>query len=142
MQCEEMAKLSAKDLEYRHEGNSVSLINFHFVFVPKRRKPVLVREIVDRAQEIMFEVAVANRWRILSLGIQPDHIHLLVNVTVNDSAAKVAHRFKGRLSHDLRIEFEWLKKLPSMWTPSYFVSSVGNVSTAIVKQYIETQTGK
>ncbi|GAB4237738.1 MAG: hypothetical protein Kow00121_64740 [Elainellaceae cyanobacterium] len=56
-----MAKLSAKDLEYRHEGNSVSLINFHFVFVPKRRKPVLVRGIVDRTQEIMFEVAVANR---------------------------------------------------------------------------------
>jgi putative transposase len=137
-----MAKLSAKDLEYRHEGNSVSLINFHFVFVPKRRRPVLVRKIVDRAQEIIFEVAVQNKWRILSLGIQPDHIHLLVNVTVNDSAAKVAHRFKGRLSHDLRIEFEWLKKLPSMWTPSYFVGSVGNVSTAIVKQYIESQTGK
>lgn len=137
-----MAKLSAKDLEYRHEGNSVSLINFHFVFVPKRRKAVLVKGVVDRAQAIIFEVAVENRWRVLSLGIQPDHIHLLVNVTVNDSASKVAHRFKGKLSHDLRIEFEWLKKLPSMWTPSYFCSSVGNVSTAIVKQYIESQSGK
>jgi putative transposase len=137
-----MAKLSAKDHEYRHEGNSVSLINFHFVFVPKRRKPVLINGLVDRAQEIMFEVAVKNRWRILSLGIQPDHIHLLLNVTVNDSAATVAHRFKGRLSHDLRQEFVWLQKLPSTWTPSYFVCSVGNVSTAIVKQYIESQTGK
>ncbi|RUR85744.1 transposase [Chlorogloeopsis fritschii PCC 9212] len=71
-----------------------------------------------------------------------NRFHLLVNVTVNDSAAKVAHRFKGRLSHDLRIEFEWLKRLPSTWTPSYFVASVGNVSTAIVKQYIQSQTGK
>lgn len=137
-----MAKLSAKDLEYRHEGNSVSLINFHFVFVPKRRKPVLIKEVAERAQAIIFEIAVKNRWRILSLAIQPDHVHLLVNVTVNDSAASVAHKVKGRLSHDLRIEFEWLKRLPSTWTPSYFVSSVGNVSTAIVREYIESQTGK
>jgi putative transposase len=137
-----MAKLSAKDLEYRHEGNSVSLINFHFVFVPKRRKPVLINIVAERTQEIIFDIAVKNRWKILSLGIQPDHIHLLINVTVNDSAAKVAHRVKCRLSHDLRIEFEWLKRLPSTWTPSYFVASVGNVSTAIVKQYIESQTGK
>jgi len=137
-----MAKLSAKDLEYRHEGNTVSLINFHFVFVPKRRKAVLVKEVADRAQEIIFEIVVKNRWRVLSLAIQPDHIHFLVNVTVNDSAASVAHKVKGRLSHDLRIEFTWLKKLPSTWTPSYFVGSVGNVSTAIVKEYIESQTGK
>lgn len=137
-----MAKLSRQDMEYRHEGNSVSLINFHFVFVPKRRKPVLYQEVAELAQKVIFDVAVANRWKVLSLGIQPDHIHLLVNVTVNDSAAKVAHRFKGRLSHDLRIEFVWLKRLPSMWTPSYFVCSVGNVSTAIVKRYIENQSGK
>lgn len=105
-----MAKLSAKDLEYRHEGNAVSLTNFHFVFVPKRRKAVLVKEVADRAQEIIFEIVVKNRWRVLSLAIQPDHIHFLVNVTVNDSAASVAHKVKGRLSHDLRIEFTWLKK--------------------------------
>jgi putative transposase len=137
-----MAKLSVKDLEYRHEGNSVSLINFHFVFVPKRRKAVLVRDVAERAQSIIFDIAVKNRWRVLSLAIQPDHVHLLVNVKVTDSAASVAHKVKGRLSHDLRIEFEWLKKLPCTWTPSYFVGSVGNVSTAIVKEYIESQTGK
>ncbi len=138
-----MAKLSARDNEYRHEGNAVSLINFHFVFVPKRRKQVLVGKIADRAQEIIFEVAVKNRWRVLSLAIQPDHIHLLVNVKPVDSAASVANKVKGRLSHDLRIEFaNPLKRLPSMWTPSYFIATVGNVSTAIVREYIESQSGK
>jgi putative transposase len=71
--------------------------------------------------------------RSLSLGIQPDHMHLLVNVTVNDSAAKVAHRFKGRLSHDLRLEFEWLEKAALYLDSKHFVGSVGNVSTTIVK---------
>ena len=54
----------------------------------------------------------------------------------------MAHKVKGRMSHHLRIEFEWLKKLPSTWTPSYFVGNVENVSTAIVREYIESLTGK
>lgn len=83
-----MAKLSAKDWEYRHEGNAVSLINFHFVFVPKRRKAVLVKDVAERAQEIIFDIAVKNRWRVLSLAIQPDHIHFLVNVKVTDERGK------------------------------------------------------
>jgi putative transposase len=36
----------------------------------------------------------------------------------------------------------YLLKLPSLWTPSYFIGSVANVSTEIVKRYIENQTAK
>ena len=64
-----MASLSKKDLEYRHESNAVSLINMHFVFIPKRRKAVLVGKIAQRLQEIIFEVVTENRWRIIALEI-------------------------------------------------------------------------
>jgi putative transposase len=137
-----MAKLSKKDLEYRHDRHSVSMINFHFVFVPKRRKALLVGDVAERAQEVIFAVAVENKWKVLSMAIMPDHLHLLVNVKPVDSAATVAGRVKGRLSHDLRIEFKELRKIPCTWTPSYFVGTVGNVSTEVVRQYIESQTGK
>jgi putative transposase len=137
-----MAKLSAKDLEYRRENNSVSLINFHFVFVPKRRKPILVGEVATRLQEIIFELVVEHQWKLIALEIMPDHLHLLVNVKPTDSAAQVARWVKGRAAHHLRKEFPHLLKLPSLWTPSYFVGSVGNVSTEIVKRYIENQTAK
>jgi putative transposase len=120
-----LTKLSSKDEEYRHEGSEISLINFHFVFVPNRGEAVLTEEVALKVQEEIFELAVQNQWKVLSLGIQPDHIHLLVNVTVDDSASKVVESLKGRL--------------PSAWSPSYFVSSVGNVSTATVKQLIESQ---
>jgi len=49
-----MASLSKKDLEYRHESNAVSLINMHFVFIPKRRRAVLVGKIAERLQEIIL----------------------------------------------------------------------------------------
>jgi putative transposase len=137
-----MAKLSAKDLEDRRESNSVSLINFHFVFVPKRRKPILVGAVAERLQEIIFETVVEHQWKLIALEVMPDHVHLLVNVKPTDSAAQVARWVKGRAAHHLRKEFPHLLRLPSLWTPSYFIGSVGNVSTEIVRKYIENQTAK
>ncbi len=49
---------------------------------------------------------------------------------------------KGRASHHLRKEFPDLKQLPALWTPTYFVASTGQVSTEVVKNYIENQRGK
>ena len=47
---------------------------------------------------------------------------------------------KEKFSHDLREEFPWLKRrLPSLWTNSYFVSTVGGAPLAAVKQYIKNQ---
>jgi putative transposase len=137
-----MASLSNKDLEYRHESNAVSLINMHFVFIPKRRRAVLVGKIAERLQEIIFEVVTENRWKIIALEIRPDRVHLLLNLKPTDSASFVMQRVKGRASSYLRKEFPELLKLPTLWTPSYFVGSVGNVSTETVRKYIEEQRGK
>jgi putative transposase len=137
-----MASLSAKDLEYRHEGNAVSMINFHFVFIPKRRRPVLTQKVAERLQEIIFDLIVEHRWKLIAIEIMPDHVHLLLNVKPTDSPSDVMRRVKGRSAKLLREEFPQLLKLPCMWTPSYFVGSVGNVSTEVVRRYIEQQNGK
>jgi putative transposase len=68
--------------------------------------------------------------------------HLLVNVKPTDSASFVMQRVKDRASSYLRKEFPELLKLPTLWTPSYFVGSVGNVSTETVRKYIEEQRNK
>ena len=77
----------------------------HFVFIPKRRKAVLVGKIAQRLQEIIFEVVTGNRWKIIALEIMPDHVHLLVNVKPTDSASFVMQRVTGRASSYLRKEF-------------------------------------
>ncbi len=65
------------------------------------------------------------------------HIHLFIGVTPTDAPHLVVKAFKGRSSFYLRKEFPELLKLPSLWSRSYFVSSVGNVSSEVIKKYIE-----
>jgi putative transposase len=132
-----MAKFSTD--EYRHESNAVSLLNYHFVFIPKRRKKVLVGAVAERLQQIICELVVENRWKIIAMEIMPDHVHLFLNVKPTDDPSSIMRKIKGRASHHLRKEFPELLKIPTLWTPSYFVSTAGNICTETVKKYIEQQ---
>ncbi len=132
-----MAKFSPD--EYRHENNAVSLLNYHFVFIPKRRKKVLVGAIAERLQQIICELVIENRWKIIAMEIMPDHVHLFLNVKPTDDPSSIMRKIKGRASHHLRKEFPELLKIPTLWTPSYFVSTAGNICTETVKKYIEQQ---
>ena len=67
-----MTKLNKKDYEYRHEKGSVSSLNYHFVFCPKRRKSVLVNQVAQRFQEIIFELVKEHGWHLIALEIMPD----------------------------------------------------------------------
>ena len=135
-------KLSAESYEYRRTENSVSSINYHFIFVPKRRKAVLVNEIAARMQAIIFELVSEHGWNLIALEVMPDHVHMFINAPTHESAADIARWVKGRASKYLREEFPDLKKLPTLWSPSYFVATTGQVSTDTIKKYIENQKSK
>ena len=137
-----MAKLSAEAYEYRRTENSVSSINYHFVFVPKRRKAVLINGIAARLQAIIFDLVKEHGWKLIALQVMPDHVHMFINAPTHESAADIARWTKGRASKLLREEFPDLKKLPTLWSPSYFVATTGKVSTETIGQYIEGQKGK
>lgn len=125
--------------QYRNSHHTVSLVNYHLVWIPKRRKKVLVGEVEKRLRQIIWEVCQEKDWKIIALDIMPDHIHLFVNVPPQVAPHQVAKAIKGRSSRLLRQEFPHLLKLPSLWTHSYFVSTAGNVSSETVKRYIEEQ---
>lgn len=125
--------------QYRRGNHSVSLINFHLVWIPKRRKKVLVGEIEKQLRQIIWEVCQEQDWQIIALEIMPDHVHLLVNVPPVVPAHKIVKAIKGRSSRLLRKQFPYLCKLPSLWTSSYLASTAGNVSTETVRRYIEEQ---
>lgn len=121
---------------YRHHNHTVGLAHVHLVWIPKRRKPVLVGDIRLRLSEVLESVAVEKSWIIKAKEIASDHVHLMVEYDAEHTIAEVARAFKGRSSRVLRQEFPRLLKLPSLWTKSYFYDTSGKVSTAKIMAYI------
>jgi len=127
-------------MKYKHSRNQIYLINYHLIWCPKRRKPVLIGEVKERLKAIIKEVAQEKDVEILALEIMPDHLHLFVSAYPTVAVHKLVKAFKGRSSHYLRREFPHLLKIPSLWTHSYFVSTAGNVSNKTIQRYIEVQS--
>jgi len=128
------------DMEYQHEQHSVHLIVYHLLWCPKRRRKILQGKLAERLRQIIHEVAKENEWEVLRLAIQPDHVHLFLRTNPYTLPTDIARRIKGRSAHDLREEFPFLKKMPSLWTRSTFYSTAGNVSAEVIEQYIERQS--
>jgi putative transposase len=121
---------------YKHSNHSVGMANVHLIWIPKRRKPILKGEIRLRLSQILDSVAADREWIIKAKEIASDHVHLMVEYDENTPIAEVIRAFKGRSSRLLRDEFPDLKKLPSLWTRSYFYDTSGKVSTAKIIAYI------
>lgn len=128
--------------KYRHPNPSVSLINYHFVWAPRRRKAVLKGDIVRRLVILLNEKAKELNVKILAIKIQPDHVHLLAGCPPTLAPQQIMFRLKGYTARILRKEFQELMRLPSMWTTSYLVSTAGNVSSKTIRKYIEAQSKK
>jgi len=113
---------------------------YDVVFCPKYRRKVLVEGVDIRLKEIIYQVATELACEVMELEVMPDHVHILCEVDPQFGIHKFVRRVKGQSSRLLRQEFPKLKsKLPSLWTNSYFVSTVGGAPIAILKQYIEAQ---
>jgi putative transposase len=96
-----------------------------------------------RLQEIISEVAAELAFEVDSLTVLPDHVHLLINCEPQLSVHQIIKRVKSRSSSHLRQEFAWLKsRLPTLWSNSYFVATVGGAPLDVIKRYIEEQKWK
>ena len=93
-----------------------------------------------RLKELIQETCVEINADIIEMEIMPDHVHLLIEVDPQYGIHKAVKLIKGKSSRILRQEFPELRsRLPTLWTNSYFVSTVGGAPLAIIKQYIENQ---
>ncbi|NJL10356.1 MAG: IS200/IS605 family transposase [Calothrix sp. SM1_7_51] len=124
-------------LEYRHNNHSKGNAVVHLVWIPKRRKKVLIGEVAKRLRQIINELAQEKDWDVLALEVAPDHVHLFIEHQPDIAINQVVKAFKGRSSCLLRREFPQLTKLPSLWTNSYFYSTAGQVSAETIRRYIE-----
>jgi len=128
-------------MEYQRDEHRVHLIVYHLIFCPKRRKKVLGGSIAEDCDRLIRQKCAEKGWEVIQLAIQLDHVHLFVRVFPTTSAAEVVKEVKGLTSHELREKHPVLKKLPSLWTRSYFAATAGNVSEETIRRYIEAQKG-
>ena len=128
---------------------------YHVVWCPKWRRKVLTSNdpgvanppiagdpgpVDERLAEIIRDWAEETSSEIAGLEIMPDHVHLLVSVDPQYGIGKFVRMAKGRSSKLLRQEFPSIKRrIPTLWTNSYFVATVGGAPLDIVKQYVENQ---
>ena len=113
---------------------------FHIVWCPKYRRSVLIDDVAERLKQILREVAQETRCDLIELEVMPDHVHVLVGIDPQFGVHRLTKLMKGRSSRLLRQEFPKLKsRLPTLWTNSYFVSTVGGAPLSIIQQYIENQ---
>jgi len=101
---------------------------------------VLVSAVAERLMQIIGEVCQEHQAEVLSLEIMSDQVHLLVECDPQFGIHRLVRLIKARSSRFLRQEFPRLKtRMPSLWTNSYFVSTVGGARLRVIKQYIEKQ---
>ena len=129
--------------QFKSNNNILYCCQYHIVWCPKYRRKVLVNGVDTRLKEIIQQVAGETKCDIIELEVMPDHVHLLIKIDPQFGVQKVVKLMKGRSSRYLRQEFPWLKsRLPTLWTNSYFVATVGGAPLDVVKKYIENQKWK
>lgn len=128
---------------YAKNAGSVFSLKYHVVWCPKYRRPVLVKPVDVRLKAMLRQKAEELGLTIHTMEVMPDHVHLFVEGGPTLCVAEIVNGLKGFTSHALREEFPFLKsRLPTLWSRSYYAGSIGSVSEAVVRKYIEEQKGK
>lgn len=124
-----------------HTGQSIIYsCQYHVVFCPKYRRKVLTEEVAARLKELIKINQTKYGYIVMEMDIMIDHVHIMIDVDPRIGVYAVIRKIKAVTSHVLREEFPWLKKrIPTLWTHSKFISTVGAVALADISQYIEGQ---
>jgi len=130
---------------YRKSSHAVYRCEYHFVWIPKYRYQILVKEVKPRLKDILTELCEWLDITIIEGAICSDHVHMYISMPPKYSPAQVMKLLKGKSAEYLRKEFPELCKQywgMHIWARGYFVSTVGidrDVIKSYVKKQIETQ---
>lgn len=137
-----MMRLAEQTKKYHTTHSLVYDCQYHVIWCTKYRRKVLTSQMQQRIKELLLEKQSEYGYQLVEIETMEDHVHLLVDVNPQKAVSSVVGRIKRYTAHSLRKEFPHLKsRLPSLWTRSKFISSVGSVTLEVVKRYIENQRG-
>lgn len=126
-------------MRYRSTRGAVFSEKYHVIWCPKYRSKVIGARVEARLKQIIAEVVAEFDGLVIEVETMPDHVHLLVEVPPKVAVAQLVKVLKGRSSRLLRWEFPHLARMKYLWSPSYFVSTVGGAPLEVVRRYVENQ---
>jgi putative transposase len=127
----------------RRTKHAVYDLKYHLVWIPKYRKQILDKEISDCIKAIFNMIAERYEFRIDTMEVMEDHVHVFVEVPPRYSPARVVQVMKSISAREVFRKFPDLREqlwAGELWNDGYFVRSVGDKVTAdIIRKYIEYQ---
>ena len=127
-------------VDYKSNKNIVYSCKYHVIWCPKYRRKVLINGVDNHLKNIVKEVCHESLADLLETEVIADHVHIMVEVDPQFGIHKLIKRIKGRSSRILRKEYKFLRsRLPTLWSNSYFVTTLGGAPLEIIKQYIKDQ---
>ncbi len=128
----------------RRTKHAVYDLKYHLVWIPKYRKHILDKEVSDYLKVIFNKIAEEYEFRIDTMEVMGDHVHVFVEVPPKYSPARVVQIMKSISAREVFSKFPNLRKqlwAGELWNDGYFVRSVGDEVTAdVIRKYIEYQT--
>ena len=130
-------------MKARRGAHTIYRLNYHFVWIPRYRRKVLVGDVAQRLEELIREVCATRDWEVEALTVQADHVHLFVSCPPRDAPGRVMNVVKSITAREVYAEFPRLRRSHwggKLWADGYYVGSAGDhVTSDLIKRYIEYQ---
>ena len=127
----------------RHNRRKYSL-KVHIVLVTKYRKKLLKGSITDDVKQKIFDIANTRGYEIIAMEAYKDHLHFLISYDTTDRVCDIVKIVKQETTYYLWQKYGsflskqyWKKRI--FWSDGYFACSIGEVSSATIQKYIESQ---
>ena len=128
---------------YRHNRRKYSM-KVNIVLVTKYRKQLLQGSIADDVKPKILDIANTRGYEIIAMETDKDHIHFLLSYDTTDRVCDIVKIVKQETTYYLWQKYNsvlskqyWKKKI--FWSDGYFACSIGEVSSATIQKYIESQ---
>ena len=132
------------DNRYNRHNRRKHSLKVHIVLVIKYRKQLLKGSIADDVKRKISNIANTCGYEIIAMETDKDHIHFLLSYDTTDRVCDIVKTVKQETTYYLWQKYNsflskqyWKKKI--FWSDGYFACSIGEVSSAIIQKYIESQ---
>ena len=130
-------------MKARRGAHTVYRVAYHFVWVPRYRRKILIGDVVNKLEELIRGICIARGWEVEALTVQPDHVHLFVGCPPREAPARVMNVIKSITARELYVEYPRLRRSHwggRLWADGYYVGSAGDhVTSDLIKRYLKYQ---